>query len=164
MTHLEPARGGVDRALEKLRHLVDAPVRGRVELDVVGKPAGVDLRAGAAAVARLRGDARLTVEAFRKNPRQRRFADAARAREKVGVMQTFLLESVPQRTDHVLLADQRAEVLRPPLARKYLIAHRLEMLWRALPPALAGAGCGCFLPDLTRFTRLQCGEARRLQL
>src|SRR6266571_8686057 len=33
--------------------------------------------------------------------------------------------------------------------------------WRALPPALATISCGCFLPDLTRFTRLQCGEARR---
>src|SRR5204863_10104039 len=33
--------------------------------------------------------------------------------------------------------------------------------WRALPPALAAISCGCFLPDLTRFTGLQCGEARR---
>src|SRR6185436_1133283 len=24
--------------------------------------------------------------------------------------------------------------------------------WRALPPALAENSCGCFLPDLTRFT------------
>ena len=32
--------------------------------------------------------------------------------------------------------------------------------WRAQPPALAKNSCGCFLPDLTRFTTLQCGEAR----
>src|SRR3954470_6805792 len=38
------------------------------------------------------------------------------------------------------------------------------MNWRAQPPALAGTGCGCFLPDLTRFTRLRCGEARRFTL
>jgi len=31
----------------------------------------------------------------------------------------------------------------------------------SLTPALAVTGCGCFLPDLTRFTKLQCGEARR---
>jgi len=30
-----------------------------------------------------------------------------------------------------------------------------------LPPALAVSSCGCFLPDLTRFTTLQCGEARQ---
>ena len=36
--------------------------------------------------------------------------------------------------------------------------------WRALPPALAAISCGCFLPDLTRFTKLQCGEARRNRL
>src|SRR3954471_18859092 len=38
------------------------------------------------------------------------------------------------------------------------------MNWRAQPPALAGTGCGCFLPDLTRLTRLRCGEARRFTL
>ena len=37
---------------------------------------------------------------------------------------------------------------------------RTGMRWRALPPALAVSSCGCFLPDLTRFTTLQCGEAR----
>ena len=31
----------------------------------------------------------------------------------------------------------------------------------SLTPALAVSGCGCFLPDLTRFTELQCGKARR---
>src|ERR1051325_8940626 len=33
--------------------------------------------------------------------------------------------------------------------------------WRAVPPALAENSCGCFLPDLTRFTTMQCGAARR---
>ncbi len=30
-----------------------------------------------------------------------------------------------------------------------------------MPPALAEYSCGCFLPDLTRLTIMQCGEARR---
>ena len=34
--------------------------------------------------------------------------------------------------------------------------------WRALSPAPAVSSCGCFLPDLTRFTTLQCGGARRV--
>ncbi len=36
--------------------------------------------------------------------------------------------------------------------------------WRALPPALARNSGGCFLPDLTRFTTVQCGEARRRRI
>ena len=36
-----------------------------------------------------------------------------------------------------------------------------ELGWRAEPPALALNSCGCFLPDLTRFTTMRCGEARR---
>ena len=40
-------------------------------------------------------------------------------------------------------------------------SSRLER-WRALSPALAVSSCGCFLPDLTRFTRLQCGGARQM--
>jgi len=31
----------------------------------------------------------------------------------------------------------------------------------SLTPALTVNGYGCFLPDLTRFTTLQCGETRR---
>jgi len=34
--------------------------------------------------------------------------------------------------------------------------------WEAsLTPALACIDCGCFLPDLTRFTNQQCGETRQ---
>ena len=31
----------------------------------------------------------------------------------------------------------------------------------SLTPALAVISCGCFLPDLTRFTTPQCGETRQ---
>src|SRR3954469_2227063 len=36
-----------------------------------------------------------------------------------------------------------------------------EKGWRAGSPALAENSFGCFLPDLTRFTTMQCGGARR---
>jgi hypothetical protein len=36
-----------------------------------------------------------------------------------------------------------------------------EIKRRALTPALVTIRCGCFLPDLTRFTGLPCGEARQ---
>jgi len=37
----------------------------------------------------------------------------------------------------------------------------MERKVASLTPALTVNGCGCFLPDLTRFTTLQCGETRR---
>jgi hypothetical protein len=36
-----------------------------------------------------------------------------------------LLERVPQRPHDVLLPNEAAEIPRPPLARKYLIAHAI---------------------------------------
>lgn len=36
-----------------------------------------------------------------------------------------------------------------------------DVLRRALSAALAGNGCGCFVPDLTRLTMPQCAGARR---
>lgn len=35
---------------------------------------------------------------------------------------------------------------------------------RALTAALAKVGCGCFVPDLTRFTIPQCAGARHPEL
>ena len=49
-------------------------------------------------------------------------------------MQALLLESVTKRADHVLLADEAAEILRPPFARKYLIAHALVNLLASPTP------------------------------
>ena len=49
----------VGGALDQVADLVDAAVGGRVELDVVDEAAGVDLAAGGADAARLRGDAAL---------------------------------------------------------------------------------------------------------
>ena len=36
-----------------------------------------------------------------------------------------------------------------------------EKKMASLTPALVVYGCGCFLPDLTRFTTLRCGGTRR---
>ena len=39
------------------------------------------------------------------------------------MMQALLAEGVAQSAHDMLLADQAGEIPRPPLARKYLIAH-----------------------------------------
>ena len=45
-----------------------------------------------------------------------------------------------------------------------LILSKHIIRWRAQPPALTENSCGCFLPDLTKFTTMQCGEARHNKL
>ncbi len=63
--HLEPpGRRRIRRALEQLGHLIDAAVRRRIQLDVVRKPAGIDLHASAALVAGLRRDPRFAIQAL----------------------------------------------------------------------------------------------------
>ena len=67
---------------------------------------------------------RLAVEALRKDPGERRLADAARAGQQIGVVQAALGERVGQRRDDVLLADELGERARPPFAGEDLVAHR----------------------------------------
>jgi hypothetical protein len=90
---------------------------------VAASTAAVDLGARGALPAGLRGQAGFAVEALCEDARERGLSDPARSREQVGVMQALLLERVPERAHDVLLPDQAAEVPRPPLSRKYLIAH-----------------------------------------
>ncbi|VWC31277.1 hypothetical protein BPS26883_06424 [Burkholderia pseudomultivorans] len=116
--------GRVHRALEQRSHFVDAAIARGVHLDVVDEAAFVDLAARAADTARLRRDAGFTVERFREDPRQRRLADAAGTGKQIGVMETPAVERVRERPDDVLLADERSEILRTPLACENLIGHR----------------------------------------
>ena len=97
--------------------------RRRVHLDQVDEPPLVDRRARAAHPARLGHDARLAVQRFREQPRDRRLADAARAGEQVRVVQAIVGERVRQRLDDVRLPDQFLEPPRPPLARQNRVTH-----------------------------------------
>ena len=97
----------------------------RIDLEQVHEPALVDRDAGVADPAGLGHHAVVAVQRFGEDARDRRLAHAARAGEEVGVVQALLLERVGERANDVLLAHQAAEIPRPPLAGKYLIAHRL---------------------------------------
>ncbi|VVE64644.1 hypothetical protein PPN31119_01642 [Pandoraea pnomenusa] len=116
-------RGRVDGLLEQRRHFIDAPVRRRIHFDVIDETALVDRAARLAHTTRLGRDPRLAVERLGQNTRERRLADAARARKQIGVMQTLLLERVRQRTHDMLLAHQGREAFGAPFAREYLIGH-----------------------------------------
>jgi hypothetical protein len=65
----------------------------------------------------------MTVESFGKQSRGGGFADAARTREQISVVQTLMLDRVAQRAGDCFLAGYFVEALRPPFACNYLVGH-----------------------------------------
>ena len=63
------------------------------------------------------------VERARQDPRRRRLADAARAREDERLSEPAARQRVAQRPRDRLLADDVVEPLRPPLAGENLVGH-----------------------------------------
>lgn len=60
------------------------------------------------------------------------------------------------------LANWRNAIeIRAGLPRVCRPSRHIKREGRALSAALAGNGCGCFVPDLTRLTMPQCAGARR---
>ena len=127
--HLEPAaRRRVLNVVEQLAGVVDLGARRRVDFDEIDEPPLVDGRARRAHAARLGHDARLAVQRFREQARDRRLADAARAGEQIRVVQAIVGERVRQRLDDVRLPDEFLEPPRPPLARQNRVTHALSRL------------------------------------
>src|SRR5207249_11354949 len=120
------AGGGVLRGVARRTDLLDAAVRRAVGLDDVHERPGLALAAHPAHPAGLGAPALGTEERPRQEPRRRRLADPARAREEVGVGDPPGGERVPERARDRVLADDRVERLRPPFSREYLIAHWLS--------------------------------------
>ena len=120
----------VDGLIEKLRYLVDAPVRRGVEFHVIDETAGVDVAAGIAHPARVGGDVARAVdpgaiERLGQDARDRRLAHPARPGEQVGVVQPALRQRVRQRLNHMLLAHQCIKVGRPVFSGENDIGHGL---------------------------------------
>jgi len=63
------------------------------------------------------------VQRLGQDPRGRSFPDPARPDKKVGMREPVLLNSIPERTDNMLLPDQVVEGLRPVFSRENLVAH-----------------------------------------
>jgi hypothetical protein len=126
----------VDRLVEQRGDLLDAAVRRRIEFHVVDEAAGIDVAAGRADTARVRGDAALPVgagaiERLGQDARHRGLAHAARAGEQVGMVQPALRQRIRQRLHHVLLAHQGVETARSVFAGQHQITHRTILEGRA---------------------------------
>ena len=104
------------RRLAQRAHVVDAVVRGGVDLLDVDVVAGGDLHARAADAARFGGGAFLAIERPGEDPRGRRLPAAARAGEEEGMRHPAALQGVDQGPDDVLLPRQILEALRPVLS------------------------------------------------
>jgi hypothetical protein len=114
----------IDGALEQRRHFVHAAITRRVHFHVIDEAPFVNFPARAAHAARRRGHAGFAIERLRENPRERGLAHTTRSGKQISVMQPSAVERVRERAHHVLLSDERSEILRSPLACENLIGHR----------------------------------------
>ncbi len=104
-------------------HLVDATVRGGVELDQVERTAALECLARDALVARLALDGRAAVDGLREDAAGARLAGAARSGEQIGVRRRATRDRIAQRGGDRLLAHHVGEPLRPPLPVQDFLAH-----------------------------------------
>src|SRR5204862_3988309 len=112
------ARRHVLRRLAERPHVVDAVVRRGVDLLDIDVRPGRDVGARPADAARFGSGSFLAVQRSRQDPRRRGLAASARTGEEERVRDPAGLERVDQGADHVLLARQVLEALRPVFAGK----------------------------------------------
>ncbi len=108
---------------DDLAHVVDARVRGGVDLEHVDVASFRDLDARVARAARIGGRPVHAVERARQDAGGRRLSDAAWSREHERLREPLARERIAQRTRHRLLSDDVVELLRAPLTRDDLVRH-----------------------------------------
>ena len=128
------ARAGQRRTGDEITHVVDAGVRGGVQLGDVERASRLDRLARGTDPARLTVDRGLAVEDLGQDPRRRRLARPPRPTEQVGVPEAVLRGGVPQRRHHVVLPHDLVEPLRPIPPIKRLKRHRGGDYKRAVKP------------------------------
>ena len=116
----------IARVLDNLAHVVDASMGGRVHLDHIDVARihdrlTMDAEFGHVDAGRIDLARQRVVEGAGENARGRGFADAAHAREDIGLMDTVGGEGIGQRPHHRLLADEVLEPLRAVFACKHSI-------------------------------------------
>ncbi len=128
--HLEPSDGGlVGRTLQQVADLIDAPVAGRVKLNIVHIAVGVDFGTGRAAPAGMGSHTALPVlagaiQALGQDARDGGLANAARTGEEVGMVQPSGRKRRTQRPHHGFLSHHLVEGARTVLAGEHNIGHR----------------------------------------
>ena len=154
---LEPAgHGRVERPLPQVSGVVDAAVRGRVDLDHVdaARPGRGQRHAGRAYPARVGGGALLTVERPRKDPGAGRLAAAPRPAEEISMVDPAVAQGLAEWIRYVLLAldlgegggpvfavqRQRGRRRGPPRAGRVLVLGAGRVACHGLHPRRDGKG------------------------
>jgi len=102
--------------LDNLSNLVDAAIRGAVDLVNIEWTPSRDLGAMAALVAGIRGGAALAIQGLRQDSRRGRLAHAPHTGKEVGMGDATRRYGIPQNTGDVGLADDIFKALGTPLA------------------------------------------------
>ena len=126
------ARGSkADRSNDRFANVINSGVRRSVDLLHVDRPAlrNFAARGTRIGVVRATGSSRwrlrlVAIERLSEQARGSCFADAARAREKIGVMKPLMLDGVAQRARNWLLPGDFIKSLWAPFACDYLVGHR----------------------------------------
>ena len=124
--HFEaPFHRRIGHVIEQIARIVHAGARCRIHFDQIGKTAGIYFQTVLARAARMAAHAiGQTIQGFGENTGNRRFAHAARAGKKIGVMDAVVIERVGKRFCHVRLANQFVKIFRSPLPGKNLVHVR----------------------------------------
>ena len=134
--NLEPiARRTITRRFAQFSNLVDAPIRGGVDLDHIDRITGANFGTRLADATGL--DRRLAscfiggaaVQRHRQDAGDGRLANSAMPAEDVTVRDALLRNGILQGAGDVFLADDFGEFLRTVFARQDLVAHRNPRLY-----------------------------------
>ncbi len=128
--HLEPAsRRRILNIFQQFTGILDLGPTGGVNFDQVNKPAFVYFMTGSAAFTGPGGNAGFTVKALCENSGQGGFPYPAGSGEKVGVVQTLIIQRVDEGLEYVPLSGDFGKICGSPFAGENLIAHGLFMLF-----------------------------------
>src|SRR5437762_12308858 len=135
----------VPRRLAQFANLVDAAIRGRVNLNYINSIPGANFRARVAYAARfrhrlIRGPA---IQGHSQNAGHRCLANPAVPAKNVAVRRPPLLNGILERAGNMLLPDHFGKFLRTVLTRQDLIAH--GGLWNIRETWLVKIGMICRL-------------------
>ena len=138
----------VAHAVGDLAHILDAVVRGGVDLHHIDMIAFDDRRAMQAEAVEIDGRRaaavrQLIIQPARQDARRRRLADAAHAREHPGLGDAVVGEGVAQGAHHRVLPDQIGEARRAVFARQHAIAREARGRGEGAKPGSDGSSTPC---------------------
>ena len=119
-----PARRGVGNVFEQFSRLFHFGARCGIDFDKIKETPRLNILTGATLATGTGADPiGFAIQAFGEDASNGGLANSTHPCKQISMMQSVCIQRVGKRTQHWLLAEHVAKVLRPPFARKYLVAH-----------------------------------------